>query len=474
MKKKGKGIITEIHNNYGIIQTDAFNRNGDKEDIPFLIPNEMIESSNGDSYIRYSKDVSFELHQTDGLRRQGRSFELKNITCDGVIEYFRREFPSENYVERTIDKFKKYNFRTDEIETLNNDEKYEYLVNIGFQPRMLNYLINGIFLDREMLSVLLKQNSIEFDIEDLQLDPRLIVAIDKIDQKFRSYLMEWVLQIEKAIKSFLSRMSTQDGINESVISTLELWKEKKGSKIFEKARKANNFRRDSDYFDYVASDLCPLDDFLDQLDLFDLKEFSSYWYANTKEDFNNEQLEKLNDSLRFFGELSVLRNASAHGRPVLPGFMDPDFNPNWDLEFDFTTSRTKVKQWKLYPILESFWQSQNVSAESIPSFIQLIFGNQMRRAWVTLNYLYKTLMPLLDMSATEIFFKQVEIFLDYPQYDIGNFEEMKKVNLLDLRLSDMGPTTMEILTGVPAPYKEIANEAFAILDSPILNDANHW
>ena len=58
MKKKGKGIITQIYNNYGIIQTDAFNRNGDKEDIPFLIPNEMIESSNGDSYIRYSKDVS--------------------------------------------------------------------------------------------------------------------------------------------------------------------------------------------------------------------------------------------------------------------------------------------------------------------------------------------------------------------------------------------------------------------------------
>ena len=124
--------------------------------------------------------------------------------------------------------------------------------------------------------------------------------------------------------------------------------------------------------------------------------------------------------------------------------------------------------------MESFWQSQYMSAESIPSVIQLIFGNQMSRAWVTLNYLYKTLMPLLDMSATEIFFKQVEIFLDYPQYDIGNFEEMKKVNLLDLRLFDMGPTTMETLTGVPAPYKEIANEAFAILDSPILNDANHW
>ncbi len=145
MKKTGKGIVTEIHNNYGIIRTDSFNQRGDFEDIPFLIKTGMIVESNGDSYIKYSKDVSFELQSTDGLRRQGRIFELTNIVFDGKVEYFKRDFPNENYVLRVIDQFNRYNFGTTEIDNLNSYQKYEYLQNIGFQPRMLNYLIDGIF-----------------------------------------------------------------------------------------------------------------------------------------------------------------------------------------------------------------------------------------------------------------------------------------------------------------------------------------
>jgi len=109
MKKTGKGIVTEIHNNYGIIQTDSFNQKGDFEDIPFLITREMIVESGGDSYIKYSKDVSFDLQSTDGLRRQGRSFELTNIVFEGKDEYFKRVFPNDSYVQRTIDKFNRYN-----------------------------------------------------------------------------------------------------------------------------------------------------------------------------------------------------------------------------------------------------------------------------------------------------------------------------------------------------------------------------
>lgn len=472
MKKTGKGIVTEIHNNYGIIRTDSFNQMGDFEDIPFLIKTGMIVESNGDSYIKYSKDVSFELQSTNGLRRQGRIFELTNIVFDGKVEYFKRDFPNENYVLRVIDKFNRYNFRTTEIDNLDSYQKYEYLQNIGFQPRMLNYLIDGIFLSQEVLSSLLKTHPAndEISIEDLKIDPRLIIAVDKVDQKFRAYLMEWVLQIENAIKQFLSRMSIQDGINGSVISTFELWREKKGNKIFEKARKEKMFRRASDFFDYVNSDFCPLEDFLEQLDLFELKEFTSYWYANTKEQFNNEQLEGLNSSLKFFSDLSVLRNAAAHGRPVLPGFMDPDFNPNWDLEFDFTESRTKITKWELYPFLESYWKSQNLKNEYIPPLIQTIFGNQLRKAWVTLNYLYKTLMPLLDERATKNFLQQVDLFLQYPSSVEEHFKELRLVNLFELKLSDMGMTTLETFTGVPAPYKEISNEAFSILYNPMLNE----
>ena len=104
--------------------------------------------------------------------------------------------------------------------------------------------------------------------------------------------------------------------------------------------------------------------------------------------------------------------------------------------------------------------------------IQTIFGNQLRKAWVTLNYLYKTLIPLLDVKVTEHFLQQVEMFLHYPPFS-EHLEELKNVNLFDIKLSDMGMTTFEFITGVPAPYKEISNEAFSILYSPLLNSSDY-
>ena len=120
--------------------------------------------------------------------------------------------------------------------------------------------------------------------------------------------------------------------------------------------------------------------------------------------------------------------------------------------------------------LESYWKSQNFKNEYIPPLIQTIFGNQLRKAWVTLNYLYKTLMPILDERATKNFLQQVDLFLQYPSSVEEHFKELRLVNLFELKLSDMGMTTLETFTGVPAPYKEISNEAFSILYNPMLNE----
>jgi hypothetical protein len=135
--------------------------------------------------------------------------------------------------------------------------------------------------------------------------------------------------------------------------------------------------------------------------------------------------------------------------------MDPDYNANWDLEFDFTDMRTKLKKWELYPICKKFWLKKKVDKEHIPQMIQTVYGNKFRKAWVVLNYLYFNLVKKLDKEAFKVFEFQALHFLQMDTTNLNN----KTINLLDLRLADMGFITFEYFTRIPAPYKEITMEA---------------
>lgn len=388
MKKEGTGKITKIFNNYGIIETSSFNKNGDLEEFPFRITKDMIITEGDSTYIEYQKEVSFTLENIDGVRRQGRAIELRNIKGTGKKLTKLREFPSQSYVYQVLSKFEEFNMDINQFKDLSAEEVYETLKSMEFQPRMLNYLVDGIFIKKSTLAHLLPE---QVSIDELKLLPKLVVAVDKIDQKFRLYLLEWILQIENAIKSYISRISSDENAASIVGEVMKVWKNKKGTKHIERARSSKLFRRESDSFDYVLNEFAPIEDLLDQLDLTELKEFVQYWYeASTKGciKFISPQLELINNSLKFFGDLSILRNSAAHGRSVLAGFMDPDYNPNWDLEFDYVDRRTKIKDWELYPVLERYWISRGDDKEIIPHKIQTIYGNSHRKAWVTLNYIY--------------------------------------------------------------------------------------
>ena len=98
----------------------------------------------------------------------------------------------------------------------------------------------------------------------------------------------------------------------------------------------------------------------------------------------------------------------------------------------------------------------------IPGVIQTIYGNSYRKAWVTLNYLYSQLISVLDEDIFNKFRHEAEYFLNYPTSIEEHYKELGNVNILQLKLSDMGMTTLEPATGVPAPYKEIAQEAWSV------------
>lgn len=451
MKQIGVGQVLRINNNYGIIRTKSLNREGDIEEFPFEVSTDMIKEINGESFVKYSDEVEFEKDNLDGVRREGRVIQLGNLSFIGEEKLHKRNYLEETYIDKIMRKLKEFNFDISDLEKLNNVKKMKHLNNIGFKPRMLDYLINGVFYNAELKKQFLEGNNFQgISPEDLILDIESIVLLDKIDLKFRLYLIEWILQIEDIIKSYLSELAKDKKYDEILNESLAVWVGRKGFKHIQRARTEKIFRSGSDEYDYVTKSFCPFEDFLSQLDLAELREFFGIWYEKSPRIRRTGKIGQIYKSIKYFGELSILRNAAAHGRPIIPGFMDPDYNANWDLEFDFTEKRTKLTDWELYPIFNEFWIKTGCNQDHISKKIQTVFGNKFRRSWVILNYLYFTLVQKIDLKAFEYFKFQANHFL---QKNTTSFSD-----LYDLKLADMGSITFEEFTSAIPPYEEIRME----------------
>lgn len=154
-------------------------------------------------------------------------------------------------------------------------------------------------------------------------------------------------------------------------------------------------------------------------------------------------------------EVCAIRNAAAHGRSILPTFMDPDYNGNWDLEFGNVEGRCSVEKWILYDLLKKKWERVGLVDYS-KQIVNTLYGNPLRRAWIELNYIYFYIIRGIEKMSFKLFVTEAEWFFSKEE-DIR--QQMSGVNLCSLRLSDMGNTTL----GVTAlPYDEIAQEAFSV------------
>ena len=224
-----------------------------------------------------------------------------------------------------------------------------------------------------------------------------------------------------------------------------------------RARDKRRYRGTSDEFDYLTDEnAVPLLDLMEQLELNELSELISIFYdIYSKKDNMPDILQKMKECMGFISDLCAIRNAAAHGRSILPAFMDPDYNGNWDLEFDNAEGRCSVEKWILYDLLKNKWERVGLEHYS-KQIVNTLYGNPLRRAWIELNYIYFYIIDKIEKASFELFMKEATWFLS-KEDDI--WQQMKGVNLCNLRLSDMGNTTL----GVTAPpYDEIAQEAFSV------------
>jgi hypothetical protein len=309
---------------------------------------------------------------------------------------------------------------------LTDDEFADWLEKNDFYPRMLDYLSPGVFTPKALREAKRKEHGVDEGILHTKFQVKHLFVIDRIDLEFRKYIISWITCLENAYKTYFCRIQIS-GDGENV-----------GEKI-------------------VPEDALSWHDFLEQLDLSELTELVSAFYDAYKEKGNvPDILQKMKNGVNFISDFGVLRYAAAHGRPILPAFMDPNYHANRDGKFDHAGKRGKAEDWLLCDLLKQRWLKMNVSAEDAAQIVNAIYENPLRRAWVELNYIYYDIVRYVEPFSFKLFQVETERFLD----EGGNGEYNYYAMLFgSLRLSDMGNTT---LGASPTPYNEIAQEAHAV------------
>lgn len=323
---------------------------------------------------------------------------------------------------------------------------------------MLEYLSPGIFTCKEIIKMQAGKH-IDLDCIDAKFKIGLLFVIDRIDIEFRKNILSWITGIENAYKTYFNRIRIADDGHDAGAEVISEWvaKKPKIAKLIKRARDKRRYRGSSDEFDYLTDEnAVPLLDLMEQLELNELSELITTFYdVYSRKDSIPDILHKMKECIGFISDLCAIRNAAAHGRSILPTFMDPDYNGNWDLEFDNVEGRCSVEKWILYDLLKKKWERMGLGDYS-KQIVNTLYGNPLRRAWIELNYIYFYIIREIEKMSFQLFVTEAEWFLSKEE-DIR--QQMSGVNLCSLRLSDMGNTTLGITA---PPYDEIAQEAFSV------------
>lgn len=302
--KRAEGYIDKIHKNYGVIKST---HNNHTVKYLFLIFPDMI--NNG--YFECSKKVTFLLvkNQIRGVTMQ-LAYDIKSIEGEKVKKF--------KFSEPRFDYNRDYN---------DNIFKRFYKVH----------------------------------------NDKTIDVLIETDIKLKEFILKWVLFLENEIKNCISRLINQQKIplDEVYLKLSENSNTKRiHNEIFKKLKKNYMFRNEfellticrknsGDVRDFEVLS-APLELFLANCTLDELGKIARIIFQTLIRisDEDKEDILFLENVIDLFLELSIIRNACAHGNPLIPLILDDNYGPNY--LFDLSSvypefnSGESVKDWKLF------------------------------------------------------------------------------------------------------------------------------
>lgn len=424
-----KGIILDLFRNYGHIKILQ-----DDEIVPFEYNKNMIVSAEGVEYIKYSIDVECKVKN---MWLRNRNIKIAtDIKFLGITQYKVRK-KDNDYLTNVREKFNEFGILLNnknemkkefyDMHSLKNNifknelvmyyEKifqseenifYEWLKIKGFQPYMLDYLVDGV----------IEKTTVSKE----KININVLINLNEIDKLFREKTLKWILGIENTYKSLISRISKQEnGGKELANKLVEYWKNSSDTvkeKQYKNAKNRHKFLPQSEYYDYISSDIeVTVEDLLDQIDLTNLPDVLKKFKEISKNK-NSKQIQFISpwildivNNISVLTNLSFIRNAAAHDRPLLPLILNSNQNPNIILEKKEPIKRGNIDKWFIYPLLKEMLIEENkFNEKEILEYIQSIYGNPYRKGWFELNFIYVRFISLFESTIFSNYLKESEYF----------------------------------------------------------------
>lgn len=371
-----EGIITKVYKNYGIIKAKT-----DEKDVKFMfyIFPDMIKNGK----YQMSKEVTFDISKLEV--RNSKSFIAYNI------------------------------------KPLRNSEMKEFSVK---DEKIKNYPYH-IYKDF-------------FQVDDDELLERLIAE----DERFKEFTLKWVLFLEKNTRKIIVDLVDKYKIDRN--NVYHILKENKETKknhkqilkeLGSRYKLRPEFRfltierkNENDDINFNVLD-APLSLYLENTTLDKLslivKVLCSSVFNNIDEN-EEKDIKFLKRTLEMFGDLSVIRNAAAHGRPLIPVILDDNYVPS-DL-YDLSSvdpkfnSGNDVTQWKLFNPIRYVTRQLAKSGIAFTYFdgvlqhtglytAKYILGNPARRSFFSYLYILGFYFEFVDNGSQEEFMDDLEKFM---------------------------------------------------------------
>lgn len=289
-------------------------------------------------------------------------------------------------------------------------------------------------------------------------DNCIIDALSSEDIRFKEFILKWVLFLENEIKKSSIRLIQKYDISiKEVYEVLSKNKETKKihNDLFKSLKTNYVFRNEFELLEISRTDSgdvrgfevksAPFELYLENNTIDELGKIINVFFEafNSDKWKHDEDSMFLENSLEMFLELSIIRNACAHGNPLIPLILDDKYSPNYlrDLSSvypDFN-SGDSVKDWKLFEPLR--WVTRQLTKKGIaPHYkgglqhtglytAKYILINPARRSFFSFLFIIEYFFRFIaENPDSEIEFRrEFNVFLPYFELNEDDSDDKNKL-----------------------------------------------
>ncbi|NEX49931.1 Abi family protein [Lactococcus lactis] len=277
-------------------------------------------------------------------------------------------------------------------------------------------------------------------------DEKKLKDLIKIDTEFKEFCLNRVLFLEQSVKQVIIEFCLELNISDTeVYNLIEQEQEtlKIKTKCFKKLKSKFEFREEFKLFSIRQSikdvNTCevveaPLGIFLDNITIDKLSKVLNCLYIifDKKSKKTNNKIKFLKYIRQLLPDLSIIRNASAHGNPLIPLILDTYYSPNFSVDlkdvFPSFNSGNNVEDIEIFGFIR--WTTRQLVKRGIVGqyagglqytalyYTKYVFSNAARRSFFSLFHITFCYFEFIEDNNYKEFIDEANDFIGMLDKDL--------------------------------------------------------